>query len=829
MNKLFFGCVEDRKSDPLKIGRMKVRIVGLHTNNKTKLPTEDLPWATPITPITSASVSGIGQSPTGIVEGSWVVLTFIDSDKDLQYPVVIGTIPGVPGINQSLSSAEFYDVPEDSNPDIPPSVVKTEDGSIVTDSSGNPVTTTVTSETPFIGSLTKANFDSLKNAVKQKESSNSYTKMGGSGGAYIGAYQFGVAGLEDLGYIKPGTYRSRGGSSAVSADSSVWTGKNGVLNREVFLSSVSSQDDAFEAYARLNAKRLSGVDIDRCIPEKLAGLLSVAHNQGSGAANKLLKGTDGADGFGTTASNYYSTVGYKSVAGKTTNELPNYVNIYRDALDKSIPVSKDTNPYDVSASPVVKELSREASVGFKDPSGLYPLADLLGEPDTHRLARSQKINRTIVGDRESSRIKKIPVANSTSTWEEPESSYNTEYPYNKVFGTESGHVMEFDDTPGSERINLQHTTGTYFEIDPNGNRIERIRGTHILVVDEDDLVYIQGSGHVCIDGDLSVNVKGAASIYVGGDANIKVAGNMNSYVGGDKTEYIGGNLKTVIGGSKVEIAGGDISSLAKGNRIDEAKGKTSIKSGDTVAINGSKTYLQSSTVSADSSNSDTSLKSMDFVANIKQPKPIARSENNSMRKEDTPEAKFAPQSPPPKEEEMTDQTPKPVNNAVPATCTNIEKPYTTSTILSTNYTLGKLCVDGGLPPINGQNSLTQDQIVCNIMQLATNVIEPLRAKFGGDGFVINSCFRPGTGKSQHQRGMAVDIGFKPKTGKLSKKEYYDRAVIIRDMIQYDQLLLEYRDPGQYWIHISFNPSGNRRQVLTLLNDKVYKTGLVLLT
>jgi len=57
----FQGVVESRE-DPLYLGRMKVRILGIHSENKSDLPTKDLPWAYPVMPITSASMNGIGQN-----------------------------------------------------------------------------------------------------------------------------------------------------------------------------------------------------------------------------------------------------------------------------------------------------------------------------------------------------------------------------------------------------------------------------------------------------------------------------------------------------------------------------------------------------------------------------------------------------------------------------------------------------------------------------------------------------------------------------------------------------------------------------------------------
>lgn len=65
----FSGVVEDRQ-DPLKVGRLRVRIVGVHTQDKLALPTADLPWALCMLPITASGISGIGQSAVGLLEGS---------------------------------------------------------------------------------------------------------------------------------------------------------------------------------------------------------------------------------------------------------------------------------------------------------------------------------------------------------------------------------------------------------------------------------------------------------------------------------------------------------------------------------------------------------------------------------------------------------------------------------------------------------------------------------------------------------------------------------------------------------------------------------------
>ena len=90
----FVGVVEDRQ-DPQKLGRVRVRCLGYHTEIHEDLKTEDLPWAHPMNPITSATISGIGQTPLGPVEGTWVVGFFSDADE-AQQPIIMGTLPGVP-------------------------------------------------------------------------------------------------------------------------------------------------------------------------------------------------------------------------------------------------------------------------------------------------------------------------------------------------------------------------------------------------------------------------------------------------------------------------------------------------------------------------------------------------------------------------------------------------------------------------------------------------------------------------------------------------------------------------------------------------------------
>jgi hypothetical protein len=90
----FVGVVEDI-NDPIQLGRVRVRCFGYHTEDKGQIPTESLPWAIPVNPVTGASVSGLGDSPTGMMQGSWVIGFFMDGDRG-QELAVLGTIASIP-------------------------------------------------------------------------------------------------------------------------------------------------------------------------------------------------------------------------------------------------------------------------------------------------------------------------------------------------------------------------------------------------------------------------------------------------------------------------------------------------------------------------------------------------------------------------------------------------------------------------------------------------------------------------------------------------------------------------------------------------------------
>ena len=155
-------------------------------------------------------------------------------------------------------------------------------------------------------------------------------------------------------------------------------------------------------------------------------------------------------------------------------------------------------------------------VGFKDPNNFYPRR--VNEADTNRLAVNDLTNQHPV-----IKHKRDTVDDLTT---EPKPSYNASYPFNHVKETESGHIQEFDDTPGHERIHEYHRSGTFYEVHPDGTRVSKI----------------VGDGYEIVHGKKEVRVRGNVNVFVDGDASLYVRGNMDAQVDENLKFNVGKNI-----------------------------------------------------------------------------------------------------------------------------------------------------------------------------------------------------------------------------------------------------------------------------------------------
>ena len=246
------------------------------------------------------------------------------------------------------------------------------------------------------------------------------------------------------------------------------------------------------------------------------------------------------------------------------------------------------------------------SKGFYDPNGVYP--KYKNEPDTNRLAVNNEDNPHLsLTLRQATRETNIATAdfNPTTaadgsvidasdgdTWSQPVIPYNAAYPYNKVFETESGHIREYDDTSGNERIHERHRTGTSYEISANGTRTDIIKGDHYTILTNNNKVSIGGDSDISIDGRHKIYINKANTannhydIQVGTGANINIqvdsgdvnlvtttgkinlnsGGDFNLKVGGNLTLDVEGNMTSTIEGSNTENTTG--AKIIRGQTID---------------------------------------------------------------------------------------------------------------------------------------------------------------------------------------------------------------------------------------------------------------------
>jgi len=173
-------------------------------------------------------------------------------------------------------------------------------------------------------------------------------------------------------------------------------------------------------------------------------------------------------------------------------------------------------------------------------------------------------------------------ASDSDIWNQPEIAYDAVYPNNHVYESESGHILEFDDTSTAERIYLAHKTGTSTEYNPNGDRIDIIKGTQYTLTSNDNKVSIEGHSDVTISGrhKIYVNKNGQINnnydIQVGPNANINITcdsgdinvisrqGRVNVDSAGDYNLKVGGNMNIEVLGNKTEVIDGNKTSSTSG-------------------------------------------------------------------------------------------------------------------------------------------------------------------------------------------------------------------------------------------------------------------------
>ena len=158
-------------------------------------------------------------------------------------------------------------------------------------------------------------------------------------------------------------------------------------------------------------------------------------------------------------------------------------------------------------------------------AALHPNSDELGKDSITGVASYENLANTVIQARKDNLDEDVITARGIQ-WSEPYPAYNPLYPYNQATETESGHVFELDDTPGSERIHIAHRSGTYVEWFPTGTKVEKITKSNYQIVMGDDHLHIMGKCMITVDGDAFIRVKGDIAVESGGSMSANVAGDL---------------------------------------------------------------------------------------------------------------------------------------------------------------------------------------------------------------------------------------------------------------------------------------------------------------
>lgn len=974
-SQMFYtGVVEDIQ-DPMMLGRVRVRVVGVHTENKVLLPSEDLPWATPVMPITSASMNGIGASPTGLVCGSWVIVFFTDGDSK-QQPMVMGSIIGIP--TSELNTYEGEEEPviistslNDNSiipQDILPKELQTVDpigsllGKLGLDTSGLDASAGVEIPAGDISNGNSARTPSSQttqqstviNPVKWKLGQTSAEYESGSGGAgtindyngsaswdkggaSYGTYQFASylpAQIPLNATRNAGQYREKRRPSPLEeyiASSAFKTEFSGLTPATTAFDAkwreIASKypkefsDDQHEHVKRkyydpvITKLKAKGYNFENNGPAVHDAIWSTSVQFWHGRTISLIVDALG-NKTSVSDSDFVNLVyglkerRFSSTANRVQKEKQKLLSLAssgatRDNLTTSASTAAGTtgsaevkdypkistqSPRDFDTRAAnANEILRANIAGFTDPSGKYPLKDFLHEPDTNRLARNDKINKTIVDKKQKNRTTGVVIANNGGTWSQPEIPYAAKYPYNHVHQTESGHTIEVDDTVGGERIHVYHKMGTFVEIDNNGTMVRKIVG--------DDYQIIERNGSIFIGGKCNLTVSGSINIYSYGNTNIESEGDTNLICYNDVSVRASGNIDMssaetfTVKANKVVIDSDTTVDLLSKDNINvktsrdfnlSAVNTNSKSSGDfKVSANGEIRNFSGGDYSVKAaniykdaegiiSNQNGESKAADFVsvvpfgAGFGVPSeerrdatetvldalvPTTRIDNGAFFFETEEESTNSAQYEAYKNSMIVsgnakaeDFTRKPVEQdkdtsvgvvsreLIPADVNSISSmaSFPDSLRLSPNFTLGQVSSNAAVSKyrVRDQYGITAADAVANLQNLCLNALEPILRAY--PNMFVTSGFRhanSGSKVSDHVLGQAVDLQFRGAT----KADYFEIAKAIKQLVPFKQLLLEYKTTGSGmpWIHISLARDNNKNnsQVMTFFNHRKHSDGL----
>ena len=149
--------------------------------------------------------------------------------------------------------------------------------------------------------------------------------------------------------------------------------------------------------------------------------------------------------------------------------------------------------------------------------------------------------------------------------------------------------------------------------------------------------------------------------------------------------------------------------------------------------------------------------------------------------------------------------------------------------LSANFSVGEL-TRSQTATRKGIDNSPNDEQLANLKALCENVLQPIRDHFGKPVRISSGLRVPelnaaigGSTTSDHCKGMAADI-------EIPGVDNKELAEWIGENLEFRQLILEFYngEPDSGWVHVSYDYSDNKQQVLTATKQggkTVYLGGL----
>lgn len=194
--------------------------------------------------------------------------------------------------------------------------------------------------------------------------------------------------------------------------------------------------------------------------------------------------------------------------------------------------------------------------GFSDPTGEYPKQDYFFSNSVNKAAKGEKINNLRMGGGDYGVDIDLPTQRAS------------QFPHNQVQESQSGHVIEVDDTPGGERILIKHRTGAGLELRADGSVLFSTLNKKVEITGGDQTVIVEGEGNLIYKGNLNVRVTG--------DYNLQVDGNINVTTAGDKTEKVHGNHTKTVDKNQNYVVKGDRGAQVVGSNGETVLGNNNL-------------------------------------------------------------------------------------------------------------------------------------------------------------------------------------------------------------------------------------------------------------